>query len=163
MKMKNLRYEQEIIEFFSLFRENKAISIPLEAFMDFKKALKDCFGSGGVVILSEMGKGHGIYSTKRLLDEHPNRPSLLEVITSYKQKEGWGNMEFRMKPSEAEVIITKSFEAEYHERSKEPVCHFLRGYLEGVISQIVGKEIKVSEIRCKATGNETCVFKIQPP
>jgi uncharacterized protein len=44
----------------------------------------------------------------------------------------------------------------------ETVCDYDEGFLEGVLSTYTGKQLKVKEIDCWATGDRTCRFEISP-
>ncbi len=44
-------------------------------------------------------------------------------------------------------------------KSKKPVCHYLRGLLEGVIESVYKGKYRSKEVSCRATGlSRTCIF-----
>lgn len=45
-------------------------------------------------------------------------------------------------------------------KNREPVCHFLAGYLRGVLTATFNKEYTVSETLCLAKGDGRCVFEV---
>lgn len=44
--------------------------------------------------------------------------------------------------------------------SDSPICHFLTGYIQGVLTSIFQKEYSVSETLCYGKGNGKCIFEV---
>ena len=64
-------------------------------------------------------------------------------------------------------IWEKSFEAQVWsmftgEQSEKPVCHVLSGIVSGFLTAILGKDVLVHELSCKAQGHEYCTFEARP-
>jgi len=59
------------------------------------------------------------------------------------------------------VRIRENFEAEGLS-ADTPVCHFTRGLLAGALHYVKRVEVKVEEVKCRATGEEYCEFVISP-
>ncbi len=79
---------------------------------------------------------------------------------------GFGTFEV-VSETESEVVIRlhDSFEADSYRRNFEkpatqPVCHFTRGILDEVFSELKGKPVRIEETACAATGDSYCEFKI---
>jgi hypothetical protein len=157
-----LEARQEVFGRSRLLKEGKAIILRTLTFMDFKKALEDTFDSGSIIILAELGKGYGRRSCNRLIHKYPRRGKLLKAITRCKRNEGWGNIKFEidLENGSGKVIVTESFEAKHHAPSQHPVCHFIKGYLEGTLCEAFGKKLRVTEIQCVAKGGQTCIFQV---
>jgi len=60
------------------------------------------------------------------------------------------------------VRVEDCFEAKAYGPSSEPVCHFVRGYIEGFLSSAFRKELWVTETSCIAKGDRECVFEVRP-
>ena len=83
---------------------------------------------------------------------------------------GYGLFEL-VSETENEIIIRlhNSFEVDSYKRNfdkpaTQPVCHFTRGILGEVFSELKGKSAKVEETTCAAMGNSPyCEFKITVP
>lgn len=58
------------------------------------------------------------------------------------------------------INVKNSFNA-FNIHADKPVCHFLEGYFEGVVTLILNEEVSINEIDCIAKGNEICRFKIK--
>lgn len=61
-------------------------------------------------------------------------------------------------PEEGIITVKNSF-ATYNIESDTPVCCFLEGYFEGVLSEIYTTPKSVTETSCRAKGDEVCTFK----
>ena len=83
---------------------------------------------------------------------------------------GYGLFEL-ISETEDEIIIRlhNSFEVDSYKRNfdkpaAQPVCHFTRGILGEVFSELKGKPVNVEEITCAAMGSSPyCEFKITVP
>ncbi len=58
------------------------------------------------------------------------------------------------------LLILNGFEAENPGHSLGPSCFFTLGYLEGVFSLLLGREVRGQEVACKGRGDELCRFVI---
>ena len=154
-------FRQEVGRVSTLLRDGKAFVMRLVTFTDFKRVLEERFGSGANVIFYEVGRGCGKRSCSRLLKKYPERDRLLKALCRHKRNEGWGKIKLKlnMETGKGQIIVYESFEAKQYGRSQEPVCHFLKGYLEGFLSQAYNKPIKIVETACKAQGNPYCQFE----
>ncbi len=45
-------------------------------------------------------------------------------------------------------------------KSSNPVCHFLAGYIRGILSAAFQKEFTVAETLCRAKGDGRCIFEV---
>jgi predicted hydrocarbon binding protein len=44
----------------------------------------------------------------------------------------------------------------------EPSCHFTKGYIAGVVSELADKEYMTVEDQCVCEGHQKCVFTVVP-
>jgi hypothetical protein len=65
------------------------------------------------------------------------------------------------KTGRGEIIVYESFEAKQYGGSQEPICHFLKGYPEGFLTQTYNKPLKVREVSCIAQENPYCQFDVE--
>ena len=82
---------------------------------------------------------------------------------------GYGLFEL-VRETDEEIIIRlhNSFEVDSYKRNfdkpaSQPVCHFTRGTLAEVFSELKGKPVNVEETTCAAMGSPYCEFKITVP
>jgi predicted hydrocarbon binding protein len=62
----------------------------------------------------------------------------------------------------ASVSISNSFESEPVASSARPACIFTLSYLEGIFSQLIARDVRGSEIDCRAKGDKLCRFSLLP-
>jgi predicted hydrocarbon binding protein len=155
--------EQEVGRCPRLLRDGKAFIMRLVTFRDFKKILEERFGSGAHAIFYEVGKGCGVRSCRRLTQKYKSKGKLLKALTRYKNNEKWGKIKFNLnlKTGTGEIIIAENFEAKQYGKSEEPICYFMKGYLEGFLTQAYSKPLKVVEVACMAQGSKACKFKVE--
>ncbi len=79
---------------------------------------------------------------------------------------GYGLFEL-VSETEEEIVVRvhNSFEVDSYKRNfdkpaTQPVCHFTRGILSEVFSELKGKPVKVEETTCAAMSGSYCEFKI---
>jgi len=90
---------------------------------------------------------------------------VLEAISKTKRAEGWGKICFKGLAVEkgkvkGRIVVEGSFEAKGYGKSTIPVCHFLRGYLAGVLSTILATRVEILETKCLAKGDDYCEFQV---
>ena len=155
----NYEVDSEIL---GLLRENKAFIFRNVTFADFKRALEEEFGSGAIIILYEAGRKCGERSYGRFSKETLKVEELLARLARYKHGERWGDLKFKLDLStgEGEVDVYECFEARAYGSSKVPVCHFMRGFLEGFLSKALQHSLTIKEVACIAEGKEFCRFKV---
>jgi len=65
-----------------------------------------------------------------------------------------------LKETSTEKIIIELEES--IEASSGEHCNFTRGYLEGVLSSLLSRNLSSEEVRCISDGSEVCVFHVTP-
>ncbi|MCD6368894.1 MAG: hypothetical protein J7L38_03750 [Thermoproteales archaeon] len=128
------------------------------------KLFIDKLGSAGAALLFHLGFMMGLNFGKSIKNMVETVDEYLEVVRLLFQANGFGlvKLEKHIFPSSItlNIRVTDNFEVEAHEGvSKEPVCHFTRGLIAGILKAFFGKDFDVVETRCKAMGHEECVFK----
>lgn len=87
----------------------------------------------------------------------------LETLLNVRQSAGWGVFEIQNlddKTISGKIVVDNSIETiEKRAASPEPICHLMKGYLAGALSEIFQKPLDVTETRCKAQGFGTCEFE----
>ncbi|MEM2210972.1 MAG: V4R domain-containing protein [Nitrososphaerales archaeon] len=157
---------QEITPCSKLLKTGEAFIMRVITFTDIKKAIEERYNpSGAAVIFYDMGKGCGKRSVKRFMSKYKDKVKLLNAIAKHKKYEGWGGVEFKidLKKQIGEVIVSNSFEAKQYGASSNPVCYFFKGYLSGVLSEVLERDVNLIEEECIAKGDKVCRFKLTPP
>ncbi|MCX8182762.1 MAG: hypothetical protein N3D12_06560 [Candidatus Methanomethyliaceae archaeon] len=177
--MEILRGNYESYPPHQLLKDNCAIILNDQNIAELRSVLAALFGPAGQSLLYAIGKMYGIYSYKRMLNSSTQSSlKIIEQIFRLKQEEGWGNIEICLENDELKnVVIKNSFESRYYYRTgkltqgektssnnlsedpiTQPQCFFLKGFLEGILSFNLQKNIHLNEIECIAAGYEKCIF-----
>lgn len=132
-------------------------------FLDFKKSLEGLFDTGAAVILYEAGLGCGRRAYQRMNRKNPSKKEVLETLRNFKFNENWGKIKFDidLKSGRGFITVSDSFEGKLYDFSPTPVCHYLRGYIGGFLSEMFGRELEIREIKCVAIGDKNCIFEIK--
>lgn len=136
------------------------------SFAKMLRGIRETFGSGGEVIQYregyEIGEALGEEFThilpKYFKDEH------LDQILSLYGAFGWAKTEIvRNDVSTLRILIRMRDSMECVEaKSAEPYSHFIRGHLCGMLTSIFGTDLKCSETKCVAVGDQYCEYAISP-
>ncbi len=104
------------------------------------------------------GKFLARYLSERLsLDR---RELLAEVLKVY-QAGGWGRVElvrYDLRQLDIVVRVYDSIECKIFKGSTRPASQFIRGHLSGLLSELLGEDIRVIEAKCIAMGDPYCEF-----
>ena len=128
--------------------------------------LRELMGSGGAVIIYELGKGYGRPRFIRILgaqgvqymDAHPEYA--VQILSAM----GWGKMaltHFDREKGTVTIVMEDGFECK-GQTSSTPHSQFIRGVLAGAASAALRREIECEERRCVAMGDAFCEFLLRP-
>jgi bacteriochlorophyll 4-vinyl reductase len=129
-------------------------------FQELKASLLRVFGPSASAIVYDAGIEPGRSSCIRLLKACKTKQEALTVLTRRKASQNWGALAFDdldWKEHSGKVVVANSFESRGMQ-SKEPSCHFFKGYLTGFLSELFQDEVAMSENRCRAIGHSRCEF-----
>jgi len=144
-------YKSEIIENVSLRRQTL-----IRLFEAFETSLeKEQYAK----ILRQAGKRIGLEFAKQIQTTTTRRLEF-ERWSLYDASAGMGRL-FFIPPDgiPRQVRLKNSFEAHGRE-SEVPVCHFFEGYIESILSGIVGQDLQVKEVQCISQGHTFCSFTV---
>jgi len=137
---------------------------PFETFSDFESALELIFSpSAASVILYTAALKCGTKLCRRVKKRLKTKEEALTSFSKLKHKEKWGKISFQkinFKNGLGKVIVTDSFETKAR-KTKQPSCHFFRGFLAGFLSELFQKTVTVTEENCAAKGDEQCEFTFE--
>ena len=142
----------------------KSLSFEFETFSEMKSALELIFSpSAASVILYMSAIKCGTHLCRRVKKETKTKEEALSRLSELKNEENWGKLFFRdldFENGSGRLIIVDSFETVAHKslRTKQPSCHFFRGFLAGFLSELFNKTIEVAEDKCARKGDGHCEF-----
>ena len=84
----------------------------------------------------------------------------LLLVFKLQHQQGWGAPFELVEQSEKKIILrtTKTFESQVMKAWKIPVCGIHRGWIEGVMIAVTGKNWFCLETKCHAQGDDCCEF-----
>lgn len=176
MKMDSQRHSRTMLQIEAEAEKPDRVAFSDETTSDIKHAVEHIFGSGAVSLLYFVGKSCGQCSYLRLYAACQGKgEAAFALCAELKEQEGWGR--FRCEDAgdkggggdnagdrgggwngKKVIRVEHCFEARSHEPAKEPVCHFVRGFIEGLLGCALKKCVKVTEVECIAKGDRECVF-----
>lgn len=109
--------------------------------------------SGGKIIAEYLSKKIGLKGKKLLV----------EILKAY-QAFGWGRLELiKYSPLFKKVVLRlyDSVECETFKGSDKPASQFIRGHLSGLLSGLLGTDVRVIETKCIAKGDPYCEFYLE--
>lgn len=122
------------------------------------------FGSAGEAFLWYLAREGGKSTAKWLSEKlgDLNAITKIKIHLATLLSVGWGRFEVkRLDDSNniLEIEAKDNFEVRYKKNSQDRVnCIFTRGYLTGVLSFYLDREVKVEEVKCEAKGDSSCIF-----
>lgn len=137
---------------------------------DLTKDLEEMFNAAGDAVLYRGGEkiGKELYE-HYLLIARKYGIDIWDVISAVGWYFGWGTgevVERGEKNGKYRIKVYDSFEADSFirrvERTEKPVCHFMKGVLNGIVEGVEGRKYRSEEKMCKAMGGEYCEFVLQP-
>lgn len=150
--------------------QRRVVIMTPEALVGMMKALKTTFGTAGLTMLYMMGKEKGsldaALAAEALKGEDipPTKRLLLETIIHQSRVQGWGLAqvgEYDEEKAAVTVRVENNPLAIAWGKSDVPVCHFLRGYWAGALSEALEKDAQCTETRCMSKGDPYCEFVLQ--
>ncbi len=135
-------------------------------FISFREHL----GSGGEAMLYhlglEAGRSRGRHAA--MLAQRVGIKSLdkgLETVAKALKALGYGIIEFielQENPPRARVRIYNSIECELGRGAGHPFSQYIRGLINGIMSEFFKREMTAREVKCIAMGDPYCEFELKP-
>jgi predicted hydrocarbon binding protein len=156
----------EIMHFPLLHGDTRAVIVPIGMFWAMWKGFENILTPSGLAaVLYDTGKKVGEYIATRLGEIYNLRDiELVKAVIQANQATGWAMVEVKnldFKQLSGTIILRGCFEAAAWRKRTQKACHWTRGYIAGVVSKAFGKPVEAVEVKCAATGDDYCEFKIQ--
>lgn len=140
------------------------IIMRLRSFIDMLEGIKACFGSAGEAFLWYLARDGGSSTAKWFNSNLENLEveDKIKIHLAVLFSAGWGKFELKRFDWVEKVIEIEAREnLEIRHRkgtARNPRCIFIRGYLAGLLSVYLGKNVRVEEVECEAKKNSRCLF-----
>ncbi|RLE81943.1 MAG: hypothetical protein DRJ51_02680 [Thermoprotei archaeon] len=132
---------------------------------DFKEMLRglyEKFSDAAGVYLYYMAFSGGKYIAKYMSEKLGLRGwDLLVEVLKYYQASGWARVELvECNPEAFRVVLRMydSVECSTFRGAYKPMSHFIRGHLSGLLSGLLGTDVRFIETKCVAAGDPYCEF-----
>lgn len=141
------------------------VIISAEALRRINRQEEMMLGTGSFVIWYNAGKAVGRTDGQRyapLMRSMEIEAFAVRVRDIY-SRYGWGSIQFRdVDPKSGELVFwVKNSPLARGVRSKEPRCYFVRGFVEGMISELLGTEVVAVEVSCETVTGQHCEFRLR--
>jgi predicted hydrocarbon binding protein len=139
----------------------RSLTFRVETFGGILRRLYDKFGTGAAVILYEMGVAAGESKAKSIMKKYRmDKQKMLRLILAERAAKGWCIAEVEEFSSKRVVFkVRELFEClPFQGKQENAVSQFFRGYLTGLLRQMLNKDVSVTEAECIAKGDAACKF-----
>ena len=166
--LNSIRFKDESgeVEYFG----QKVVLLRRDVFGLIRKELSRVAGDAANVILTVAGKRVGSEEGKALIVKADvlslkGPDTFPEFVRTAVEETNMGIgkirvLELNHSEGKASISIQNGFEVEKNGGSLKPTCFFTLGYLEGVFSQLLGRDVRGREIACAGRGDDFCKFEI---
>ena len=100
----------------------------------------------------------GLETGREFVKNYKINEKNLDKVSEIFSQMNWGKIKIDLK--KLHIVIDNSFEARAIGKSKECSCYFLKGFVAGLLSTILNKDLKAEEVKCKSKGDKYCEFKL---
>lgn len=143
----------------------RLISFTPEGFAAFLNVLHSTYGSAGDAMIYDMSVKYGLELIRVNLPNLPEdvgaRIASLRILIESFGRRGWGKLtfeEFDLEGGTIRVLLEdRPFEC-LKGPSEAPACIFIRGTLAGLISAVVGRELRVRALDCTMKDQNVCRY-----
>jgi len=144
--------------------KGRAFILPTKAWATLRTSLSRLFKENAVQFMSHAGYAVGISYVEQTQKLEGKPKKLLRILLSIAKTSGWGHFSVEGDADNGTqlTVIAKNCSFCHNESSTEsPVCHFLVGFVNGVVDYLYGKPHTAVETRCGGMGGEMCEIKIR--
>ncbi|MBM1154513.1 hypothetical protein DRN94_001390 [archaeon] len=140
----------------------RLVVFPLREIHAIWDTYEELMAQGFAIVSYNAGKKVGKDIAMWLKVKYKLEPKdMIIALEQYMRAFGMGVPEFKevdLDTGRAVILLKDSFESAKR-RKPRPSCNFIKGLFAGFLSELVGREITVTETRCVSIGDEYCEFK----
>ncbi len=148
-------------EAFPYYTNERSFLITMTFFRSFMKSFYSLYkGALGASVLMRIGMMMG----SEIAERYNNilglsGIGLVEAVFHMLKAMGWGEFEKpKISPKKIVVRVRNNFEAFAAPEMNGPRCHLTKGFLSGLFSKALGKEMVFKETKCEGEGARYCEF-----
>jgi predicted hydrocarbon binding protein len=140
---------------------DKGVLFSFETISEIESALEEILSpSAASMILCTIAKKSGVNSCRKIMKKARTKEKMLNYLSKLKNDDNWGRLSLQnidFANGSGKIIIIKSFES-IARKTIQPCCQLFRGFLEGSLSELFGKNITITEEKCAGKGDKHCKF-----
>jgi predicted hydrocarbon binding protein len=144
---------------------NRVIIFGSGTFVELQKGAEEILGDESSAVFYEAGIRSGKECVEALMEEWDERDlDLVKRFNPLINSLGIGRVkEFNIDRDQlrGHYLIENSFIADTYGSSDKPVCHFICGFIAGLLEEILKINMACEEALCLATGDPHCEFKFE--
>lgn len=138
------------------------ILITTSTFKNLFEGTEKILGSGATVVWFSIAQHTGREIMKTVLKGETNPQKAIGFLETFFTQGGWGKVQIDMNFEDKRAAVKIENCATARDiRSKEPICHFVRGFVSGVAEILFGSPTKCFETKCSAKGDSFCEFQVE--
>ncbi len=146
-------------------RINRVVLLGTGTFVELQKGVEELLGNQSDAVFYDAGIRSG-KEAKETMDKELSEKgdALIERLFSILKEDGLGwfkveELKFDGVEKRGSVKVSKSFIGDSYGRAEKPVCHFLAGFIAGVMSVIWKIDVICNETQCSAVSGNYCIFE----
>lgn len=145
------------------FKGKRYILIRPETIVQFQKEVEKVMGDRTTFAMSRGGFEGGSLSTKAYKEEFGlSNEEVVDYMCNMGSQLGWGKFKLvDLNNDRLTVDVQNSAFAEMYGKSENPVCHMIEGVLAGLGKTILESDVKSTEEKCVAKGDDICRFVVE--
>lgn len=127
------------------------------------KKIHSSFGSGGDVILFEMGQYYGSSIALGIKKQGADYEGTIHELIQRTAFSGWGKVSVSGDLPRGKHLSLRLDNCVFcvGRKSAIPSCNFFRGMLSAIAQVLYGRSFKVNEEQCMASGSQFCRFALE--
>ncbi len=148
-------------------RVNRVVLLGSGTFVELQKGIEDLLGNQADAVFYDAGIRSGKEARETIETElNEKGEELIKRTFSLMEESGFGwfkvdDLKVDSSERRGSVEVSHSFIAETYGKAERPVCHFVAGFIAGIVSVIWNTEIVCDETSCKSVNGDKCVFEWQ--
>ena len=140
------------------------VVLSAEALRNINQEEESILHSGSNVIWYNAGRAVGRSDGKKYapLMQEMDLDRFASYLKMTYMRYGWGLIEYSITDFDSGMILFTVRDSPLVKgiRSKEPRCWFVKGFAEGLTSELLGVQTVAKEVKCQAVGADRCEFDL---
>lgn len=140
------------------------VLIRVETLHGMMKEVEKVLGTGASLVWYMAGKGAGksLIKTMRKELETKDLRKICNFLISFYESCGWGRGEITSWHPGKGKLTLQIWDNAFAEKNSSNIssCYFLKGFIEGVLEELIGRNVKAEELKCISKGDGYCEFVI---